>query len=182
MKKNKHQNPLAALLLAVYSAFLLQGATFTQVLCYKTDGSVNLESAFLGLFCECCNHHGSHNCCTPHKNPSTCQHPGSQQEQDTLACYFHSHNNRIKDDHHPAFSDREGNCCFDVPVSDSLLRRTNYLFTFKDNPGGDLFDSIHLAQLTLPYNFNFPVFSCSPPTGKLLFQLHFLNKGTILLC
>ena len=44
---------IAAVLLTVYAIFMVQQVTLKQVLCYKADGSVDLEAAYLDFQCEC---------------------------------------------------------------------------------------------------------------------------------
>ena len=51
---------VAAVLLLVYSILIAEEILLNQVLCYKGDGSVDLEFAFCGFKCECPQLHSGH--------------------------------------------------------------------------------------------------------------------------
>lgn len=84
----KKKHILIVLLLFIYSILIAQETLFNQVLCYKNNGSFDLELAFCGFKCECEHNHSKH-----HKTKN-----GNQ-----------------------LFSENE--CCFDVPIGNSLLER-----------------------------------------------------------
>lgn len=107
MKKDKpvkKKNIFAALLLTVYSVFLVQEVVLNRVLCFKTDGSVDVELAYWGFVCEC--KYKTHN----HKY------------KDTHKKHRHIENkNNPSQDPEKEYMEVEAECCYDVPVNNSLL-------------------------------------------------------------
>ncbi len=55
LKKNKSdkKKSTATALLLIYTIFLFQQISYSQVFCHKTDGSVELEPTYSGFLCEC---------------------------------------------------------------------------------------------------------------------------------
>ena len=94
MNKKKKKFLLAALLIFVHLLLIFQEVAVNQVLCYKTDGSVNLELAFFDFQCPC----SKDPCCTP------------------------DHHDALPPDTLPQLCP-ELNTCFDQPVKTNWLER-----------------------------------------------------------
>lgn len=100
----KKQFVIAAVLLTVYAVFLAQQIAINPVLCYKADGSVDLEVAYWGFQCEC-----------KDKNQ------GSE-------CNDKNHNHSDKNIQHLENEEKDctgvgAECCYDVPLKTGLLTR-----------------------------------------------------------
>lgn len=163
MKKDKlvkKEFVVAAVQLMVYAVFLVRQVILSQVLCYKADGSVDLESAYLGIQCECKNTNHNHEC----------------KDKD------HDHIN--KNVNHPGDGGKDGvgvkvECCFDVPVNaDLLTNESNSIFLNTTLAG---WYNVHVAKQTIlpdPYT-GLPE---QIPISKFIIQFPFLCSTVILRC
>jgi hypothetical protein len=138
-------------LLIIYTVFLIQQVVSNRVICYKADGSSDLEMVNWGLQCECKdkNHNGK--------------------------CNDKNHLHKEENHNRPENGEKNGmcaalECCFDVPVDDRLLKkksganlRKSTSIRFYDVRGGketlllDLFIAFHkqvpLSKFLIPSLF-----------------------------
>ncbi|MCK4762276.1 MAG: hypothetical protein KAW12_08780 [Candidatus Aminicenantes bacterium] len=143
----------AALLLLVYALFLSQKILLNQVLCFKPDGSADVELAFLSFICDCKDEDHDHIHHGEEKNESRyCSETG---------CCITS------------------GCCFDQPIEDSLLRRDKTAAS--PYPALSKVRSVQGEEkITLPNPC--VSFLDLIPLSKFLEQVPFLKGKTIMLC
>ncbi|MCK5056892.1 MAG: hypothetical protein KAT34_09570 [Candidatus Aminicenantes bacterium] len=156
----KEKIRIAAVLLIVYAAFMVQQVMLNPVLCYKADGSVDLEAAYWGFQCEC------------------------KDENQGSECNDKNHNHTDKNINPSGNGDKDGKCvgaecCYDVPLKTGLLiRESNSIF-----PGFTLIElhpvhdgeKIHLPN---PYT-GFPE---QIPLNKFINRFPFPSGAVILRC
>ena len=103
-KSHKNKYIWVSVLLISYTICLAQQVLLNRVLCYKTDGSVDLELSYWGLQCECKKKRHDHECSDKNHNHKEKSHNRTENGKINGVC--------------PAVE-----CCFDVPVDEGLLKR-----------------------------------------------------------
>lgn len=151
---------LVSVLLISYTICLAQQVVLNRVLCYKADGSVDLELSYWGLQCECKDAHHDHEC--NDKN------------------HIHKEDNH----HQPENSEINGicpvvACCFDVPVDEGLLKRESGAYLTNSTFMGlyNLYDAAKILLLD-----PFTRFPNQIPLSKFLISSLYQCSTVILRC